>query len=117
MKSLLALVILLCGFSVHATDWEESAKVAALFAAADVGGTFVLYDVAAQRVIGHDQARAETRFVPASTYKIRNTLTGLIVGGVANVDKTLPYGGTPQPFATWQGGRRRCEAQALAERP
>src|SRR5690606_11029929 len=117
MKSLLALVILLCGFSVHATDWEESAKVAALFAAADVGGTFVLYDVAAQRVIGHDQARAETRFVPASTYKIPNTLIGLTVGAVANVDKILPYGGAPQPFETWSRDMSLREAIALSNVP
>ena len=63
-----------------------------------VNGTFVLYDVAAQTYQGHDQARAEKRFIPASTFKIPNSLIGLSVGAVKNVDEALPYKGETHPF-------------------
>lgn len=88
--------------SVHADDWEESAEIGRLFESAGVEGTFVLYDVSAGRYIGHDRGRAETRYIPASTYKIPHTLIGLATGAVAGVDEVLPYGGEPQPFEVWE---------------
>ena len=58
-------------------------------------GTFVLYDVAARTYRGHDETRANQRFVPASTFKIPNSLIGLTVGAVAGPDEVLPYRGIP----------------------
>jgi beta-lactamase class D len=102
MKHLLAAVIVLFGFEAHAVDWQERSEVGKLFNGAGVIGTFVLYDVAAERFIGHNQTRAETRFVPASTFKIPNTLIGLSTVVVKSVDEVLPYGGHPQPFNAWE---------------
>lgn len=95
MKHLFTAAVLLLTSQAHALDWQDSPEVAQLFKNAGVNGTFVLYAVTAQRLIGHDQARAEKRFVPASTFKIPNTLIGLSVGAVKNVDEVLPYGGNP----------------------
>lgn len=58
----------------------------------------MLYDVAGETFTGHNRSRAETRFIPASTFKIPNLLIGLSVGVVKNVDEVLPYGGKPQPM-------------------
>lgn len=96
-------IVLLLAFAGRAAaiEWEARADLGKLFADAGVKGTFVLYDVAAQRFVGHDRARAETRFIPASTFKLVNSLIGLSVGVVADVDTVLPYGGGPQPYQTW----------------
>lgn len=102
MKHLFAVVFLLFANQVHAVDWQNSPKIAELFSNAGVQGTFVLYDVSAHRLIGHDRVRAETRFIPASTFKIANSLIGLSVGAVESVAEVLPYGGQPQPFDTWE---------------
>ncbi len=102
MKYLFAIVMLLLGNSAHAVDWQDSPEVEKLFNHAGVQGTFVLYDAAEDRFIGHDRARAETRYVPASTFKIANSLIGLSVGAVKDVDEVLPYGGKPQPYGTWE---------------
>ena len=102
MKYLFAIVMLLLVNSAHALDWQDSLEVEKLFSHAGVQGTFVLYDVAEDRFIGHDLARAETRYVPASTFKIANSLIGLSVGAVKDVDEVLPYGGKPQPYKTWE---------------
>lgn len=87
---------------VSATDWKESREVGELFKAANVNGTFVVFDVTDNQLLGHDRGRAETRFIPASTFKIANTLIGLAAGAVSSVDEVLPYGGKPQPFQQWQ---------------
>lgn len=102
MKYLFTIVILLLVNPAHALDWQDSPELEKLFNNAGVQGTFVLYDVAVGRFIGHDRVRSETRYVPASTFKIPNSLIGLSVGAVKDVDEVLPYGGKPQPFKTWE---------------
>jgi beta-lactamase class D len=114
MKWVLTLAVLLFTSPTSAFEWQDSPQVTQLFQNAGVRGTFVLYDVTARRVLGHDATRAHTRFVPASTFKIPNTLIGLSVGAVKNVDEVLPYGGKPQPFTTWEKDMSLREAIMLS---
>jgi beta-lactamase class D len=79
MRHFLAAAVILFAFQAQAASWEENPEVSELFKSAGVNGTFVLYNVTAQTYIGHGEARAERRFVPASTFKIPNTLIGLSV--------------------------------------
>lgn len=73
-----------------------------LFSDAGVNGTFVLYDVTGKRLVFHNQPRAETRFIPASTFKIPNSLIGLATGAVSDVEELIPYGGKPQYLKVWE---------------
>lgn len=100
--ALLLIFLNACTSVALALDWQDSQEVAKLFTAAGLHGTFVLYDASADRFTGHDRARAETRYIPASTFKIPNSLIGLSVGAVHDVDEVLPYGGQPQPFKEWE---------------
>jgi beta-lactamase class D len=102
MKRLLALLSALVCMQSHAAEWQESDEIARLFKERDLQGTFVLYDVAGDRLIGHNRTRAQIRYIPASTFKIPNSLIGLSAGAVRNVDEVLPYGGKPQPMKEWE---------------
>lgn len=102
MKSLLPVLLAFSVLQGCSRGWQESPEVGALFTSAGVMGTFVLYDADTGRFVGHNQARSKVRFVPASTFKIPNTLIGLSVGAVENVDEVLPFDGKPQPFAAWE---------------
>ncbi len=117
MQRVFTLVILLLASPTSALEWQDSPRVTQLFQDANVHGTFVLYDVTAQRVIGYDATRANTRFVPASTFKIPNTLIGLSVGAVKDVDEVLPYGGKPQLIKTWEKDMSLREAIPLSNVP
>lgn len=77
----------------------------------------MLYDVDAGRFVGYNQSRSKVRFVPASTFKIPNSLIGLSVGAVKSVDDVLPYGGDPQPFDAWEKDMGLREAIALSNVP
>ena len=114
MKYLPGLFLGFFCLAAHASEWTASADVAALFKQAGVTGTFVVYDIDADRYLGYNRSRAETRFVPASTFKIANTMIGLSVGAVENVDEVLPYGGEPQPFKSWDRDMSLREAIALS---
>lgn len=102
MKKLLASFLILLMNPVFALDVNQNVEFAKLFDAAGVKGTFVLYDVSADSLIVHDLPRANRRYIPASTFKIANSLIGLSTGAVASVDEVLPYGGKPQPFKSWE---------------
>ncbi|QOC22565.1 MULTISPECIES: class D beta-lactamase [Gammaproteobacteria] len=102
MKPLLAALIFSIGLSGCSSSWKESTEIEGLFRDAEVTGTFVLLDAATGSFSGYNQSRAKTRFVPASTFKIPNSLIGLSVGAVESVDEVLPYGGQPQVIKAWE---------------
>lgn len=117
MKSLLHLTFVLFILQGCSSHWTDSPEVGQLFTSAGVTGTFVLYDVESGRLVGHNQARAKTRFVPASTFKIPNSLIGLSVDAVMSVDDVLPYGGQSQPFDVWEKDMALREAIPLSNVP
>lgn len=118
MKKISALaLLLLTSAGVSAAEWVNNEKIEALFSEAEVSGTFVLYDVAQDKLTGFNKSRAETRFFPASTFKIPNTLIGLSVGAVKSVDEVLPYGGAPHPFPSWEKDMSLRDAITISNVP
>lgn len=98
--------------------WEESAKASEIFRKAKVNGTFVLYDAKADSYIGHNKPRAEKRYVPASTFKIPNSLIGLSVGAVKSVDEVIPYKSNVPPLSkAWEKDMGLREAIAMSNVP
>lgn len=114
MKSLLTAILVLLVLQGCSTNWKDSQEVGELFKSANVTGTFVLYDVDADTLTDHNQTRSKVRFVPASTFKIPNTMIGLSVESVKSVDDVLPYGGRPQPFDAWEKNMGLREAIVLS---
>lgn len=102
MKIIVMLFSALLCLPVQAAEWQENEALARLFKERNLTGTFVLYDVAGNRLIGHNRTRAQIRYIPASTFKIPNTVIGLAYASARNVDEVLPYGGKPQPFKDWE---------------
>nr|WP_211315820.1 class D beta-lactamase [Isoalcanivorax indicus] len=107
-------VVVLAGCS---SAWTDNADVERLFLEADVAGTFVLLDTSTGKLSGYNRSRAEKRFVPASTFKIPNSVIGLAVGAVQSVDEVLPYGGQPQTFESWERDMPLREAITLSNVP
>jgi len=114
VKIVLAALLFPLSFRVAALDWQDSPQVSQLFRSAGVTGAFVLYDVTQNQLVGHNRERAYTQFVPASTFKVANTLVGLSVGAVKSIDEMLPYGGKPQPFKAWEKDMSLREAIAMS---
>lgn len=76
--------------------------------ASDVGrffhgleGTFVLLDGQSGQTLCHNPGRAGTAFLPASTFKIPNTLIALETGVAATPDFSLAWNSTVAPRQPW----------------
>lgn len=112
------LLLLLFSISLFAYAWEENPKICALFAKEKMQGTFLLYDVKKEKFVGCDEVRARTRYTPASTFKIANSLIGLWSGAVEDVDTVLPYTGDANPFMqSWKRDMGLREAIAMSNVP
>jgi beta-lactamase class D OXA-50 len=117
LTALLLILINILPNPALAIDWRENAEIGRLFEAAGVRGTFVLYDAQTNQLTGHDHARAQTRYIPASTFKIPNSLIGLTVGAVKDVEEVLPYGGKPQRIKAWEQDMGLREAIKISNVP
>lgn len=87
---------------LRGAEIQERPELAAAFQRAGARGTFVLWDPGTRTFQGHQAERAKTRFVPASTFKIPNTLIGLDCGAVSGVDEVFPYDGKPRFLKEWE---------------
>ena len=98
--------------------WREDPRLGALFRQAGRSGTFVLLDAGRGELVGTNRARALTRYTPASTFKIANSLIGLSVGAVASVDTVLPYRSEVPPFSpAWEKDMGLREAIEVSNVP
>lgn len=88
--------------SARAETMVERHDLEPVFAEQAVRGTFVLLDVAADKLVVVNRKHAEQRTVPASTFKVANSLIALETGVVKDENEILPYGGKPQPIKEWE---------------
>lgn len=75
--------------------------IAALFKNAGVQGTFVLLNARTGNILRHNPERASTRFLPASTYKIPNSLIALETGVAAGPEFHLDWDSAKAPRQPW----------------
>lgn len=103
--------------TADAASVEERPDLRAVFDEQGVRGTFVLYDVAAERITVVNGERANRRYAPASTFKIANSLIALETGAVADETEVVPYGGKPQPVEAWERDMNMREAIKVSNVP
>lgn len=66
-----------------------------------IAGTFVMLDAGKRRLVVHNLERARTRFLPASTFKISNSLIALETGVASGPDFRLQWDSTVVPRQAW----------------
>lgn len=87
------------------------------FRAEGVTGAFALLASDGGEAILVDPPRARRRFVPASTFKIPNTLIALETGAVRDVDAIVPYGGVASRNPAWNRDMSLREAMPISNVP
>lgn len=97
--------------------WQDEPSLAELFKTSGLNGSFALYDPEKNTLRGCNEARAAKRYLPASTFKILNSLIAFETGVVKDVAEILPYGGGSQPVKAWEKDMTIKEAIALSNVP
>lgn len=96
-----ALVALFLPLQTSAQQWEENPGWARHFSEAGVTGTIAVVDERDGRHLVYGDERAQTRFIPASTFKIPHTLFALDAGVVNDEFETFEWDGVERQFAAW----------------
>lgn len=101
-RVLLVCWLLLLAVPSQAEDaWTVRPDWAAIFEQAGARGTIAVVDERDGRRWVHDEARARTRFVPASTFKIPHALIALDAGLVRDEFQRFRWDGVERDFAAW----------------
>lgn len=101
----------------YADKVTERIDLNAVFRDAGFSGAMSVYDVADNHLILVNKPRAIQPLVPASTFKIANSLIALEVGVVADENEMIPYGGKPQPVKAWQKNMSMRDALPISAVP
>ncbi len=72
-----------------------------LFTKREVDGAFVLFDRKRKTWTFVNLAKTSQRYIPASTFKIPNTLIGLDTGVISDEHFSLKWDGKKRPFEPW----------------
>lgn len=86
----------------HSSDSEEvRPEWGHHFERFGVEGTFIVYDRNERTLLRYNPERADRRFVPASTYKIFNSLVALETGVIDGVESIIPWDSVEHQFSGW----------------
>ncbi len=90
--------------------WEERKEWGKPFLQADVKGCFLLYDLRRDRYFAFDKKRATTGYIPASTFKIFNSLVALETGVLSGIDEALKWDGVDRGSDGWNQDQNMRQA-------
>ncbi len=91
IRTTIGILILTCTSAYANTQCTDSSKVAAVFKKAAVQGTIALLNTKTGELICHNATRANRAYLPASTYKIPNTLIALETGIASGADFRIDW--------------------------
>jgi len=86
---------------IPAQDWEEHSDWGQFFHEAGVQGTIAVVDGRTGRHLVYNKERAQTQYLPASTFKIPHTLFALDAGIVNDEFQVFHWDGTKRQFESW----------------
>ncbi|OHD55757.1 MAG: hypothetical protein A2Y33_14050 [Spirochaetes bacterium GWF1_51_8] len=75
-----------------------------------VEGCFIVYDVKNGYYTAYNQERCMTGFLPASTFKILNSLIILDTGAVSNTSQVIEWDGTVYSYENWNSDQTLASA-------
>lgn len=75
-----------------------------------VHGCFMLYDMKKDSLFVYNAARIDSGFIPASTFKIPNSLISLQCGAIAGVDDTIRWDGVNRGRPQWNADQNMRSA-------
>jgi len=73
-------------------------------------GSILIYDTEKNEFYSNDFERAKTGFLPASTFKIANSIIGLETGVIEDENHLFEWDGTPYPIKIWEADLILSEA-------
>lgn len=100
-NSVLVLLIILSVFKLNAQNKNSSKKWREIFEKYGINGTFVLYNYSTGDTFFFNKERSESAYLPASTFKILNSLIALETKSIKNINDTIKWDGIDKGWSEW----------------
>lgn len=113
MRLLLASLLLFSALQAFAQPVTER-NFKKHFDAHGIRGSFLLYDLKANRYTAYDPARCREGFMPASTFKIPNTIIGLDTGVLPDTNYVFKWDGKPKWLKAWETDLTLAQAMRVS---
>ncbi len=103
MNKLLIKIILSFSFFIIGTNivFAEDTEIAKLFKAREVLGTILISSLDGETEYIHNVKRAQQALLPASTFKVPNTLISLDEGAIENEKQIIKWDGKDKGWNAW----------------
>jgi len=98
---MLIFFIILTAVAVFSPAYADDPELAALFREKGINGALVISSMDGRQNYSSNEVRANTRFLPASTFKIVNTLIALEEGAVSDEKQIIKWDGKDMGVASW----------------
>lgn len=85
----------------YSSEIKERSDWKCAFQDRKLDGTLVIYDLKDDTYQIYNNKRANTRFIPASTFKIANSLIALEIGAVKDESEIFVWDGQVRSFESW----------------
>lgn len=97
----------LCGLilqneSEETGQWRTDSRLLAMLDSANMQGVILIYDESRDLWHVSDRSRADKGQLPASTFKIPNSLIALELGLVEDENTIIPWDGKPRRLKAWE---------------
>jgi beta-lactamase class D len=99
-----------CYTTSSKSGWKETQSRGSYFQTANVQGCFLFYDLQRDEYLSYNQKRVNTGFLPASTYKILNSLIALETGAVRDESEVLKWDGIERVVPAWNQDQNMRDA-------
>ncbi|RUT72836.1 class D beta-lactamase [Ancylomarina longa] len=114
-RSLLSsLLILLSVLALKAQGKNSNERWKTIFEKYNINGTFVLYNTSSGESQFFNEERSDSTFLPASTFKILNSLIALETKAVSSVDDTIKWDGLDKGWEKWNKDQSMKTAMPLS---
>jgi beta-lactamase class D len=103
-RQLCAVVLLSVSLVVASASAQiilDRADLQRRFDSAGVRGAFVVYDLRGDTLTAVNLRRIDSAFLPASTFKIPNSLVALDRGAIRDAEDSIRWDGVERPIAAW----------------
>lgn len=93
--------VLIFSTLVKCTTDSQSVDFAAIFDESGVTGTFVLQELYSGKMQIYNEKRSTQPYIPASTFKILNSLIALESGAISDTNEIIKWDGTVRSIEQW----------------
>ncbi|MDQ3562668.1 MAG: class D beta-lactamase [Pseudomonadota bacterium] len=97
----LQLLVLCLPAMASAQEWKERSDWTRFFSEAGITGTIAVVDERTKQHFVYGGERSQTRFIPASTFKVPHALFALDAGIVKDEFQVFPWDGVKRQFPSW----------------